>query len=228
MNAFPDLIGLGLYTIPEAARLAEVTPAQVRGWVHGYRDSTGKPRRAAVVGHLLPDAEGRTALSFRELVEVRFIRHFLRAGVSWRNIRRAAAEARRDLLSEAGHRLRFSTDGVTIFADSLARSGDRTALDLVANQYVMLHVLARSIRSEFDLEAEDVIRAWRPRPQTPLVLLDPRRSFGHPIVEPGVPTRALADALRAERGDAGRVAALFGTSEDAVRQAAAFEMTVAA
>ncbi len=228
MNALPNLIGLGLYTIPEAARLAEVAPARVRGWVHGYHDGTGRPRRAAVVGHLLPDAEGRTALSFRELIEVRFIRHFLRAGVSWRNIRRAATEARRDLLSEAGHRLRFSTDGVTIFADTLARSGDRTALDLVARQYVMLNVLARSFRSEFDLEAGDVIRAWHPRPETPRVLLDPRRSFGHPIVEPGVPTRALADALRAEDGDAGRVAALFGASEEAVRQAAAFEMTVAA
>jgi signal transduction histidine kinase len=228
VNDLPDLIGLGLYSVPEAARLAEVAPARVRGWVHGYREGPGKPRRAAVVGHVLPDVEGKTALSFRELIEVRFIRHFLRAGVSWRNIRQAAAQARRNLLSETGHRLRFSTDGVTIFADTLARSGDRKALDLVAHQYVMLHVLAQSIRSEFDLEAEDVIRAWHPRPEMPLVLLDPRRSFGHPIVEPGVPTQALADALRAEGGDAGRVAALFGTSEDAVRQAAAFEITLAA
>ena len=228
MNALPNFIGLGLYTIPEAARLAEVAPARVRGWVQGYHQGAGKPRRSAAVGHLLPDVEGKTALSFRELIEVRFVRHFLRAGVSWRKIRRAASEARRDLLSEAGPQLRFSTDGVTIFADTLARSGDRTARDLVANQYVMLAVLAQSIRSEFDLEAEDVILAWRPRSETPLVLIDPRRSFGHPIVEPGVPTLALAEALRAERGDAGRVAALFGTSKEAVQQAAAFEMTLAA
>jgi signal transduction histidine kinase len=189
VNALPDLIGLGLYSIPEAARLVEVAPARVRGWEQGYRDGTSKPQRPALVGHVLPDVEGKTALSFRELVEVRFIRQFLRAGVSWRNIRHAAAQARRDLLSEAGHRLRFSTDGVKIFANTRARGGDRRALDLVAHQYVMLHVLARSIRSEFDLEAEDVIRAWHPRPEMPLVLLDPRRSFGHPIVEPGVPTR---------------------------------------
>jgi hypothetical protein len=228
VNALPNLIGLGLYTIPQAARLAEVTPGQVRGWVHGYRESVGKPRRAPVIGHALPDAEGKTALSFRELIEMRFVRHFLRAGVSWRNIRRAMAGARRELLHEAGQQLRFATDGMTIFANTLADDGDRTALDLVANQYVMLHVLAQSIRSEFDLEVEDVIRAWHPRAPTRLVLLDPRRSFGQPLVEPGIPTRALADALRAERGDAGRVAALFDTSEDAVRQAAAFEIAVAA
>jgi hypothetical protein len=189
--------------------------------------TTGRPRRAAVIGHALPDVDGKTALSFRELVEVWFIRHFLRAGVSWRNIRRAAAEARRDLLSEAGHRLRFSTDGVTIFADPLAGGGDRTALDLGANQYVILHVLAQSIRSEFDPEAADVIRGWQPAANA-AGAAGPAPSFRHPIVEPGVPTRALADALRAEGGDAGRVAALFGVSEDAARQAAAFAMTVAA
>ncbi len=172
-----------------------------------------------MVVHRLPEIEGRTALTFRELIEIRFVQHFLRAGVSWRNIRRAAAEAQGDLLSEPGPQLRFSTDEVTIFANSLVRNGDRIVRDLVANQYVMLLVLAQSIRTEFDLEAEDVIRAWHPRREAPLALIDPRRSFGHPIVESGVPTRAPADALRAE---------LFGTSEEAFRQAGAFEMTLAA
>ena len=228
MNAVSDLIGVGLYTIPDAAHLAEVTPRQVRGWVHGYREGGGESHRTAVVGHQVPDVEGKTALSFRELIEVRFIRHFLRAGVSWRSIRHAATEARRELVEESGHRLRFSTDGVTVFADTLAAGGDRIARDLVANQYVMALVLADSIKSEFDIDGENLIRAWHPRPETPRVLLDPRRSFGRPIVEPGVPTRTLADALRAERGDAGRVAALFGVAEEAVRQAAAFEITMAA
>ncbi|MGH7121275.1 MAG: hypothetical protein ACREFP_20170, partial [Acetobacteraceae bacterium] len=104
---------------------------------------------------------------------------------------------------------------------------DQIARDLVANQYVMLRVLEQSIRSEFDLEAEEVIRAWRPRHQTPLVTLNPRRSFGQPIVEPGVPTRALADAVRAE-GNLGRVAELFGATEAAVREAVEFEMMMAA
>lgn len=143
MNAIPDLIGLGQYTVPETARLTEVSPARVRGWVQGSGDA-GRGRRPAIVEHVLPSIDGRTALSFRELIEVRFVRHFLRAGVTWRNIRRAAAEARRDLLDDADHRLRFSTDGVTIFADVLARDGDSKARDLVANQYVMLGVLKQS------------------------------------------------------------------------------------
>lgn len=228
MNASADLIGIGLYTIGDAARLAEVTPARVRGWVHGYSQGKGKPRRPSVVNHHLPDIDGKAALSFRELIEVRFVRHFLRAGVSWRVIRRAAEEARRELLGKDDARLRFSTDGVTVFADALANDGDRRARDLVANQYVLLQIMEPSIRGEFDLDAENLIRAWVPRHETPLVLLNPRRSFGRPIVEPGIPTSTLVDALAAEHGDAARVAALFETSAEAVRQAAAFEMTLAA
>jgi hypothetical protein len=36
VNAIPDLIGVGIYSISEAARLAEVEPRRVRGWVQGY------------------------------------------------------------------------------------------------------------------------------------------------------------------------------------------------
>jgi uncharacterized protein (DUF433 family) len=226
VNALSSLIGVGLYTVPEAAHLTEVAQVRVRGWVQGYHQGAGKPRRRPVLVHELPDVDGKTALSFREVIEVRFIRHFLRAGVSWKNIRLASAEAR-DLVGVAGHYLRFSTDGVTVFADTLARGGDSSARDLVANQYVMLLLLQRSIRSEFDLDGDDLIRAWHPRPETPLVLLDPRRSFGRPIVEPGVPTNSLAESLRAEGGDVDRVATMFGVPNEAVRQAATFELTIA-
>ena len=228
MNTIQDLVGIGLYTIGDAARLAEVAPARVRGWVQGYRQGKGKPRRAAVVNHGLADLEGKTALSFRELIEIRFIRHFLRAGVSWRVLRRAASEARRELLGGDDASPRFSTDGVTIFADALAREGDRRARDLVANQYVLLLILEPAIKSEFDLDAGDLIRAWLPRHETPLVMVDPRRSFGRPIVMPGIPAATLASALAAEQGNTGTVAALFNTTEEAVRQAAAFEMMLAA
>lgn len=228
MNVVRDFVGIGLYTVGDAARLTEVEPSRVRGWVQGYHQGKGKRRRAAVVDHRLPDVEGKTALSFRELIEVRFIRHFLRAGVPWPVIRRTAAEARRELLGGDDARLRFSTDGVTIFADALARDGDRRARDLVANQYVMLRIMEPSIKNEFDLDADDMIRAWMPRQETRLVTVDPRHSFGRPLVPPGIPTATLNDALIAEHGRIDRVAALFATTEEAVRQAVAFEMMLAA
>jgi hypothetical protein len=228
MNVAAPLIGAGIYTPADVARLAEVSAARVRGWITGYRRAATGKRGRPIIRDDLPPIDGKLALSFSELIEVRFIRHFLRAGVSWPAIRRAADEAHRELLDHQGARLRFSTDGLTVFADQLASGGDRRSRDLVANQYVLLLILQDSIKQEFDLEAGDLIRAWHPRPETPGVLLDPARSFGRPIVEPGIPTQALATALEAEGGDAALVAALFGTTEALVRQAAAFEMNLAA
>ncbi len=228
MDTLPDMLGLGFYSVPEAARLAELTPAQVRGWLLGDPREDGSRGGRQGIGHLLPEIQGKIVFSFRELIELRVVRHFLRAGVAWKAIRRMAPQARHGLLDETGYGLRYTADGVTTFAQRLARDGDMRATELVANQEAVLAVLKKNIRSEFDLDAGEIIRAWHPRAETPLVLLDPRRSFGHPLVEPGVPTMALTDALRAEGGDVARVAALFGASNESVRQAAAFETMLAA
>jgi hypothetical protein len=53
VNALPSLIGVGIYTISEAAHLAEVATARARGWMQGYGQGGGKPRRQAVIGHEL-------------------------------------------------------------------------------------------------------------------------------------------------------------------------------
>lgn len=222
MNALSPFIGVGLYTPVEAAKLAEVSVRRVRGWVQGYRRNGADP----VIKRRLPDIEGTPALTYRDLIEVRFIQHFLKAGVSWRHIRQAAREAHGELLEGVQH-LRFRTDRSKIFADRLAANGDRAARELISGQYVLLDVLRGSFLSEFDLEGQDLLSTWRPRPQQPHVRLDPERAFGRPTVEPGIPTRILADALVAE-GDADRVARLYGTTPDLVREAAAFELTLAA
>ncbi|MEO8716461.1 MAG: hypothetical protein ABI369_15765 [Acetobacteraceae bacterium] len=223
MNELSPFIGVGLYTPLDAARLAEVSVRRVRGWVQGYRHD-GVP---AVIERQLPDVDGEAGLTYRDLIEVRFIQHFLRAGVSWVHIRQAAREAHGELLEGVRH-LRFRTDRTTILADRLAEDGDRVARELVSRQYVLLDVLRESFLEEFDLEGEDLLRAWHPRSGQPNVRVDPERAFGRPIVEPGIPTRTLADALMAEGDDAERVARLYGTTPGLVREAAAFELTLTA
>lgn len=223
MNALPPLIGVGLYTPLEAAKLAEVSVRRVRGWVQGYRRDGAEP----IIKRRLPDVDGDAALTYRDLIEVRFVQHFLRAGVSWPHIRQAAREAHGELLEGVQH-LRFKTDRAKIFATRLAEDGDRKARELVSHQYVLLSVLEDSFLEEFELEGRDLLLAWQPRSQQPNVRVDPERAFGQPTVAPGIPTRTLADALLAEGGDAERVARLYGTTSALVREAVAFELTVAA
>jgi uncharacterized protein (DUF433 family) len=76
--------------------------------------------------------------------------------------------------------------------------------------------------SEFD----DLVRWW-PLGKERRVLVDPRRSFGHPIVQEGVPTAILARSYRAE-GSAAAVARWFEVTEESVADALDFERSRAA
>jgi hypothetical protein len=117
---------------------------------------------------------------------------------------------------------------VRLFADALAEDGNRHAVDLVDDNYVMLGVLRDSFKEELHLDAKGVISLWHPRAGLPQVLIDPNRQFGQPIVEPGVPTSVLAVDFRRRGGDALEVGRRYGIGPQAVIQAVRFEQTLLA
>ncbi len=89
----PALLNTGFYTVPEAARLTR-SVGKVRRWLKGYHFKSGERVRhsdAVWQGELRP-IESKPALSFRDLLELRFVDAFIRAGVSWRTMRRAHAK----------------------------------------------------------------------------------------------------------------------------------------
>src|ERR1700738_1282000 len=85
-------IGVGLYTVPQARRLTGVPGARIRRWLRGYEHGgRDERRRSHPVWHVqLEPADGQLALGFLDLMEVRFVDAFLKAGLSLAKIRRAA------------------------------------------------------------------------------------------------------------------------------------------
>jgi uncharacterized protein (DUF433 family) len=70
------------------------------------------------------------------------------------------------------------------------------------------------------------VLTWHPRSNR--VVLDPKRSFGEPIVEDeGVPTDILASAYVAEQS-VGAVAKWYEVDPQSVRDAVEFELSLAA
>ena len=122
----------------------------------------------------------------------------------------------------------FESDGVKLFADTLAKDGSRNALDLVEHNYVMLAVLRDSFKEELRLDGKGVVTLWHPRKELPNVLLDPNRQFGQPIVEPGIPTAVLASDFRRRSGDVYEVGRRYGITPPTVLQAVRFEQTLLA
>lgn len=224
-----DLIGLGLYSVPEASRLTGVSAGRIRRWLAGYtyhRD--GVAHRSEPLWYPeVPRLDGTITLSFRDLAEVRVVGALAAQGFGMRSIRRAMIHGR-DLLGDERpfSTARFKTDGKRLFIE-ITRDTDEPALfDPKARAYVFHRFIAPSFK-DFDVDAEAVVRWW-PLGHGHHVLLDPQRAFGQPVVDEGsIPTAILRDAVAAE-GSVGVVARLYDVPEPAVRAALRFEERQAA
>jgi uncharacterized protein (DUF433 family) len=222
------LLGVGLYTVAEAAGLTGIPAPRIRRWLTGYRH--GPQREQSWSDPLwapqLPWLGRDLTLGFRDLMELRFVASFIAAGISLHGIRRALAIGRQVVGDERPFSTaRFQTDGRTIFLQVSNEIEEPTLIDLLRRQYAFHRVIEPSFR-DIDF-SEGVAEKWWPMTHRSQVVVDPVRNFGHPIVsEHGVPTRAIADAVAAE-GSVTKVAKLFQLPPGAVRDALTFERKAA-
>lgn len=219
-----NFLGIGIYDVPDAARLTGISARRIRGWLRGYDDSRrrGTAKSSALWSPELPRIDGKMALGFLDLMEIRLVDRLIEKGLALQTVRKVLAVAQRETGSARPlSTTRFKTDGVSIFIEIGADSDDPVLLDLLQKQYAMKKVY-EPLLIDLDFNDERAIRWW-PTGRKKEVVVDPSRSFGRPIVNEGsVPTDVLADAVLAE-GSVGIVAKYFDVSVKAVRDAIAFE-----
>jgi uncharacterized protein (DUF433 family) len=225
------LIGRGIYSVSEAARLARVPAARIRRWIRGYSFPTlaGRHRSEPIV---VPDIEpiaSTIALSFLDLQEVVFVDAFLKAGVSWKTMRSAHHAAEQKLGQHPFSTGRFATDGRWILLDL---TGDVAAVDpafqeVLTNQLAFRRlILPYLVKLDFGKDGQAI--RWWPVGKKRRIVVDPERSFGQPIVSrEGVPTVVLARAFQAERSTP-IVARWYGVSRQSVTDAVKFEASLKA
>lgn len=222
-------LGIGSYTVPEAARLLRIAPRNINRWLGGYTFANDGEQTAMppLWSTQLPSHDDRLELGFRDLIELRFVAAFVKAGLGLKTIRNCLDFARHQVGDERPFSTReFQTDGRTIFLDSLKSSGETETLDLRTRQLVMKQVIERSFR-DLDIENDSVAR-WRPYRNNASIVIDPTRAFGQPITaRHGVPTIVLADAVKAE-GSVARAARVFDVPLAVVRDAVGFEASLLA
>lgn len=223
------LIGSGIYAVPEASRLTQVSTWRIRRWLRGYsfRTRTEIHTSRPVVQSLVAAIDDSLALSFVDLVEVKLVDRLLERGVTWKT-RREAARRGSELLGQS-HPFstgRFWTDGRTVLLELAAQEEDAALLDIIRNQYIFKKVLAPFL-AQLDFEQDAAIRWW-PLGKQRRVVIDPARSFGQPIVSrEGVPTLVLAKAVKVERS-LESISKWFKVSRSSLRDAVEFEDRLAA
>jgi len=107
---------------------------------------------------------------------------------------------------------------------------DKALYDIERNQLGSIYdVILPSLLEGVEFDNQGQATRWRPDPSVlPSVVIDPGRQFGQPIViEGGVQTAALADAVKAE-GSIGAVERWYEEPKAAVEQAVRFEFKKAA
>jgi uncharacterized protein (DUF433 family) len=215
------LLETGIYTVPEASRLTGVTSWRIRRWLKGYefRVKHGRHRSPAVWNTQLDPIDHSMALGFLDLLEVRCVDAFVSAGVGWKTLRQVHAQARK--LVKHMHPFctnQFATDGHTIFMEERDKHGESTLWDMRDLQRVFERII-RPFLKNVEFDGAKLPSRWWPRGKSRLVALDPRRSFGQPIVfQEGIPTQVLARSVRAN-GSVAVVARWFDINSASVHEA---------
>ncbi len=230
-EATASYLNRGIYSVAEASRYARVSSGRIRRWLKGYRFKSGKKEYATppLWRGQYPPIGNKLALGFLDLIEVKFVDAFLKAGVSWDMIHKA-----RDI---AGKRFpgdshpfctqKFVTDGREIFVRLHEESRQPSLLEIGDSQQVFTAML-QPVQDGLEFGDAGTLVRWWPRGKENKVALDPKRSFGQPIVfAEGVPTAVLARSVKAN-GSVEEVARWYEISLEAVEKAVEFEREFAA
>jgi uncharacterized protein (DUF433 family)/transposase-like protein len=217
-------LGIGVYSVPEAARMIGMNNQSLYRWLRGYewRDRDDKARFSEPLWstqHKITD-DG-VFLGFRDLVEARVVNALVRKGVSLQTIRLCLDRAQ-DIVG-SDHPLstkHFKTDGKGIFLQITEGVDEPQLINLKTRQGVFNTVVAPSLSGlEFD---EVAARRWLLNNKK-TVVADPLQSFGQPVIdEYGITTAALFNAVQAE-GSVEVVANLYEIRKSAVLDAIAYE-----
>jgi len=233
-TADTSLLGIGLYSISEAARLLCVNTTTARRWVDGYTYRLRGVERASapVIQRDLPKQNSTDVLTFLDLMELYFVDIFRGNGVRMSVVREAARVGA--ALFKTRHPfavVRFQTDGQRIFATPDERDEEMRAIigsagmiELAPAQWVF-ESFARPFCTDIEYGAEEALKYW-PLGKEKRVVLDPQRAFGKPIdAETGVSTFVLYQASKS--GETLKdIADWYDVPEVAIGQAVEYEKSL--
>jgi len=224
-----SIVGVGIYSISEASRITGVPWNTMKRWTRGYSFRRAgelvdfPPIIAMDIGFI----NGGPTLSFRDLMEVRFLNAFRKHGVSSRAIRIASRRACEILqTTHPFSTKKFKTDGKTILTQFVDETGDDVLLDLVKNQFVFSRIVSRYLYGGIEYNDYDELLRWYPLGKNRNIVIDPARNFGAPIIaQYGIPTKILMQAYTGSKSYKA-VAKWYRIDEFSVRDAVRYERTL--
>ena len=209
------LIGQGVYSFGDAARLTHLKQATIREWFDNR--TTTKVGSVFISDHV---GTQQKLISFLDLVDV-FIAGKLRTrGITLQYLRKIYRTLQQDFgVEHPFGRHELLTDGKKVFLHGLSKQGREEVIEVLTRQKAFPEIILPFLKNlEYDF-ISNLATKWKIAQS---VVLNPQICFGQPIVEArGIPTDVLAKA--ATSNSLKDVAAWYGVTVTQVRRAVTFE-----
>ncbi|MFN7193693.1 MAG: hypothetical protein ACK5U4_19830, partial [Rhodospirillales bacterium] len=210
-----------LFTVADAARLADTSAQNVRRWLEGYSYTREGIIRTSgrKIGKDALRQSRQLFCSFLDILELRTAAALRRSGVTWEEIKAASELMRETWNADYPFAVEnLKTDGRRVFAQLVERhsSLDHDAsmqttssklLEISKSQFAFEKVLRPALLDVVDFNSRhQPTRLW-PLGKDERVFVDPSFRFGQPVVaDGGVPVSALVLAVAANDNDVAQVA----------------------
>jgi uncharacterized protein (DUF433 family) len=218
------VLGHGVYTFSDAARLTRLRTARVREWFLPRRS------RQATTPVFESDYSGETSetiISFLDLVEVFVAGQLRERGISLQRVRKVHAALSEQFSTDHPFcRQEVRTKGKAVFAVGLDELGRQEIFDVLTKQRAFPRIIKPFLKS-LDYHPQNFLASrWNIYRG---IIVTPEICFGQPIVESaGIPTSILSNAYFANGKNFGVVAKWYGLTTEEVRAAVRFEHKMAA
>jgi uncharacterized protein (DUF433 family) len=215
-------LGLGVYSLSEAARLTGLRPITVRDWFLGRKSESRKP----VFEGEYDEYSGHHFISFHDLIDVVIAGQLRQHGVRLPVIRRVYGRLQKEFGERHPFCLRkLETDGREVFLRLKDKDGIDQLVEVLTKQRVFPEIIAPFLKQiDYDT-ASSLAKRWRIDSG---VVVDPAVSLGKPIVERvGIKTDLLVATYEANCRDEELVAWCYNVAVEDVRAAVRFEARLA-
>lgn len=223
----PDLKSLR-YSLPAVAFLLKTNVSQVERWANGYTWLASGTRRAGSKRPILvTDRDDPRLISFPELVELMIVKRLLEWDEKDADGKVIAKAPTLDTIRDIAHNLKDKLGEFPFARAELGRVGRQIVTSAVdglfvnAADYQILLEIAEDLRRDLEFDEAGIAQEWHPL-HNDLVIINPLRGFGAPIVKEGVSVEIINKRLNLGES-VEEVQEWFDISPESVQAAAEFD-----
>ena len=224
-----SFLDVPMYPAALAGRFVKLSPGRVRRWLQGYEYAyeIGKDRTPCL-RHKDPIVCREQPIetsyaSFLDLIDLLFVKQFLKYGLSLQRIRKALTEAQKLIGGHHFAQRTFFTNGRSIYI-KVKEQGNAILELLSGGQWVIAPIIEElSHQIEFD-KPSGFAQRWYPLGKKYPIVIDPAISFGQPsIIGRGISTFNVYDFFIAENEKIDSVTTWFKINKKEAGAAVEFE-----